>query len=215
MGIKQLKSFLKGECAPCTHVTTLAVAANKTIVVDTSIYMYEFCRNGGFIEGFQSLMELYHEYEITPIFIFDGKMPPTKKRVVQERAEVRHRAIQDLEVVNTQLQECHEMPDSDPHKSVILAKRTDLLAQTVRITSDQPKQLRDWMKARQISFLVADGEADVLCAQMVLAQKAWGCMSNDTDMFMYNCPHVLSNVSITGENRGECMYYCLDEILDI
>jgi 5'-3' exonuclease len=210
MGIKQLNSFLQAECAQHIHHTTLEVASNKTIVVDTSIYMYEFCRNGDLIEGFQMLIDLYKEHHITPIFIFDGQMPVEKKRVIKERAEVRHRAVKELALVTTQL---NEMPDEDPNKPVILTRQSELVAQTVSLSSEQPKQLQEWFKARQIAFQVAEGEADILCAKMVFSGKAWGCMSNDTDMFLYCCPNILSKVEIKGEHRGKCLYYCLDEIL--
>lgn len=208
MGIKQLNSFLRAEC-PIAQAT-MEVASNKIIVVDTSIYMYEFCRKGCFIEGFQSLLELLKEYKITPIFIFDGKPPAEKKRVIKERAVVRHRAVKELELVNNQLA---EMADADPQKHNILARRTELVEQTVRITSEQPKQLQEWFKEQNVEFQIAEGEADILCAQLVLTGKAWGCMSNDTDMFLYCCPHILSKVEFNEERRGNCMHYSFEEIL--
>jgi hypothetical protein len=214
MGIKQLNSFLKTECESAVHCTNLSIAANKTIVVDTSIYMYEFCRKGLFLEGFQSLLELFQEYEISPIFIFDGQMPAEKKPVIKQRIKLRKQAMQELEQLTSQLVEYANVPDSDPDKVEMLSRRQKLVSQSVTVSSEQTAELQLWMKTRQISFQIANGEADIVCAQMVLSNQAWGCMSNDTDLFMYTCSHILSNVVIFGENRGECYYFCRDEILD-
>jgi hypothetical protein len=46
---------------------------------------------------------------------------------------------------------------------------------------------------------VAPGEADALCAQMVLKHKAHACMSDDTDMFVYGCPRVLRHINLFDE----------------
>lgn len=52
------------------------------------------------------------------------------------------------------------------------------------------------MDSYGVSYYSAVGEADIFCCYMVLSGRADACLSDDTDMFMYNCPYVLRNLSI-------------------
>ena len=42
----------------------------------------------------------------------------------------------------------------------------------------------------------AEGEADALCAKLSIKKRVFACMSDDTDMFVYGCPHVLRHISL-------------------
>ena len=42
----------------------------------------------------------------------------------------------------------------------------------------------------------ANGEADELCAFLVLNGYCWGCMSDDMDMFVYGCNNIVRDVDI-------------------
>ena len=55
------------------------------------------------------------------------------------------------------------------------------------------------MQALGVNYIVAPGEADAMCAQMVLKRKAHACMSDDTDMFVYGCPRVLRHLNLLDE----------------
>ena len=47
-----------------------------------------------------------------------------------------------------------------------------------------------------VNYVNADGEADVLCALFTINGTADYCLSDDTDMFLYNSPKVLRNISL-------------------
>ena len=46
------------------------------------------------------------------------------------------------------------------------------------------------------SYYVANGEADELCALFVRTKRAWACMSEDMDMFVYGVARVLRNFNL-------------------
>ena len=50
-----------------------------------------------------------------------------------------------------------------------------------------------------ILYFDAEGEADFLCAELVKKNIAWACLSEDTDLFVYNCTRVLKNLDIINE----------------
>ena len=57
----------------------------------------------------------------------------------------------------------------------------------------------------------ARGEADVLCAELVLSGTAYACLSEDMDMFAYGCDRVLRHLSLS---KHTVLIYDLKEILD-
>jgi 5'-3' exonuclease len=52
------------------------------------------------------------------------------------------------------------------------------------------------MRSLGVQYIVAEGEADVLCAQMVIKRKAYACVSDDTDLFVYGCTRVLRHINL-------------------
>ena len=57
----------------------------KTVVIDTSIYLYRYNSNNELFENFYSMLTLFKLNKITPLFIFDGKPPPEKYDKLNER----------------------------------------------------------------------------------------------------------------------------------
>jgi len=61
-----------------------------------------------------------------------------------------------------------------------------------------------------MTYFDAPGEADQLCAWLVINKLAWACLSDDTDMFVYGCNRVLRYFSLI--NHTAVLYY-YDNIL--
>jgi 5'-3' exonuclease len=47
-----------------------------------------------------------------------------------------------------------------------------------------------------MTYFDAPGEADQLCAWLVINNLAWACLSDDTDLFVYGCNRVLRYFSL-------------------
>ena len=92
MGIKYLNGFLR-ENSPnsikCINMTDLS---GKKIAVDISIYMYKFEGENSLIENMYLMLSIFRYYNITPIFIFDGKPPAEKKELLIKRKEDKMKA---------------------------------------------------------------------------------------------------------------------------
>ena len=72
MGILQLLKFIKTHCKDYSSTVQISDLAGKTIVIDTSIYMYKFKMKGELFENFYLLCMLLLEHSIIPLFVFDG-----------------------------------------------------------------------------------------------------------------------------------------------
>ena len=60
-----------------------------------------------------------------------------------------------------------------------------------------------------IKYIDAPSEADLMCAYLVKTQMAYACVSDDMDMFAYDCPIVIRKLSLIHHN---CMLYDVDQI---
>jgi hypothetical protein len=66
----------------------------------------------------------------------------------------------------------------------------------VKIHSSDINKVKQLMDAYGMQYIDAPGEADELCAYLVIHNHAYACMSEDMDMFVYGCPRVLRYFSI-------------------
>ena len=204
MGIKYLNKFLLQKCKKSSirkiHFSELS---GKTIVIDTSIYLYKFAAENALLENFYVLISLFRKYDITPVFIFDGR-PPIEKRqlLIQRRIEKR-----EAEEKYTELQKKLEL--IGPIDDLLLKELDYLKKQSTVITYDNIQNVKDLITAYGVTYICAQGEADNLCVQ-IANTKAWGCMSDDMDMFLYGCNRVFRNFSLLHHN---VMEYNMDAIL--
>jgi flap endonuclease-1 len=194
MGIKHVNRYLIDRCSKkAIFKTHLKIAEGKIIVIDTSIYMYKYMSQNALVEYIYLMISILLEYNITPIFIFDGKAPPEKRDLLRERSKYK----KDAEQKYNELQKEIENPVFDSHlKKDIIDELESLKKKFIRIKEKDIIKVKRLMDAYGISYIVADGEADKLCALMVKCGNAWACLSDDMDMFAYGCPRVLRHMSL-------------------
>jgi 5'-3' exonuclease len=71
-----------------------------------------------------------------------------------------------------------------------------LKKQFVYITKDIIEKVKSLIRAYGATYYDAPGEADELCAMMVLKKKVYACLSEDMDMFVYGSLKVLRYMSL-------------------
>ena len=78
---------------------------------------------------------------------------------------------------------------------------------------DKIEQVKELIRAYGATYYDAPGEADELCALLVLKKKVWACLSEDMDLFVYGCSRVLRYFSLM--NHSVVLYHMkgiLDEL---
>jgi hypothetical protein len=190
MGIKNLNRFLYENCSKKSikkiHLNQLS---NKTLAIDTSIYLYKYSSEDLLMENMYLLISILKSYNIIPIFIFDGKPPPEKRELLQQRRMEKKEAEEKYNKMKTELNE----NKVDEKQQVEMDKLKRLF---VRINDDEIKKVKLLIDSYGFMYYDAPGEADHLCAYLVQIGKAWGCISDDMDMFLYGCKYVVRNISL-------------------
>ena len=197
MGIQFLNKILRENCDKSIWQIGIAELSGKKIAVDISIYLYKYESNGTLLESIYLMLAIFREYNIIPIFVFDGKPPPEKKELLQKRRQDKAAAKNEYNKLKDQLEQITNEIDK---KNEIIETMDQLKKQFVYITHEKIEKVKELIRAYGATYYDAPGEADELCALLVIKKKAWACLSEDMDMFVYGCSRVLRYLSLTNQS---------------
>jgi hypothetical protein len=128
------------------------------------------------------MISLFLQYEITPIFIFDGKPPIEKQELIMKRydkkKEAREKYFQSLK-------------DHRPKVEIQKYK-----SKAIFVKDSYIQQVKQMMDAFHVQYYVARSESDPVCSFLVKQNQGWACMSDDMDMFLYSCKYVLRQLDL-------------------
>jgi len=140
------------------------------------------------------MLSIFNYYKIIPIFIFDGKPPAEKKQLLLKRKEDRKIAEKEYQSLKNQL--IHNEAIDEEDKQEIQSQMDILKRQFVSVNKEQIEEVKSLIKSYGASYYDAPGEADELCASLVIKNKVWACLSEDMDMFVYGCTRVIRYFSL-------------------
>ena len=201
MGIKHLNKFLREEAQSSIKFISLDELSGKKISIDISIYMYKYASEGVLLENIYLMLSTFRHFNIIPIFIFDGKPPPEKKELLLKRKEDKQDAEMEYNKLKKQLE--NNVIDDNEKQEVI--NSMDLLKKKfVHISKNDIDDVKLLIRAYGATYYDAPGEADELCALLVIKNKVWACLSEDMDMFVYGCSRVIRYLSLL--NRTAVLY---------
>jgi flap endonuclease-1 len=192
MGIRNLNRYLRDNCPESIRCINISELSGKKIVVDISIYLYKYEAENALLENMYVMLSIFRYYNIIPIFIFDGKPPPEKRALLQKRREDKEAAQEEYDNLKKQL----ESKEEDDDKQDIIAAMDQLKKQIVQINKEKIESVKALIRAYGATYYDAPGEADELCALLVIKKKVWACLSEDMDLFVYGCTRVLRYFSL-------------------
>ena len=207
MGIKDLNKFLRKECKSAVKQVHLSVLSGKIVVIDISIYMFKFTEDGGLVENIYLMLSVFRHYNITPIFIFDGKSPTEKKELIQQRRNNRLENEKEYENLKNAL----NTNKDEEEKQEIKCNMDFLKKKIIHISKKDFENVKKIIHSFGAVYYEALGEADELCAFLTIKEQAWACLSEDMDMFVYGCTRVIRYLSLLNHT---CVLYEQKEILN-
>jgi hypothetical protein len=180
MGIKNLNRFLREQAKESIKFISIAELSGKKIAIDISIYMYKYASEGSLLENIYLMLSVFRYYNICPIFVFDGKPPPEKKELLLKRKEDKIEAESEYNI----------------EKQDIINSMDMLKKKFIYISKNDIEDVKNLIRYYGATYYDAPGEADELCALLVIKNKVWACLSEDMDMFVYGCTRVLRYLSL-------------------
>lgn len=191
MGIPNLNKYLMDNCtSQSISKKHLSSFAGRKVVIDTSIYLYKFSGSNALVENMYTLITIFRYYKMVPIFVFDGKPPDEKLDILKQRNLLK-------KVAESKYNDLKQKLEGEPEdKSEIVVEMEKLKKQFIRIKKESIDAVKSLMDACGVQYCDAPGEADQLCAKMVISKQAWACLSDDMDMFAYGCTRVMRHMSL-------------------
>lgn len=197
MGIRYLNKFLRENCTESIRSINMADLSGKRIAVDISIYLYKYEAEDTLLESIYLMLAIFQRYNVTPIFIFDGKPPCEKKELLKKRKEDKQQAEEEYNCLKQKLA-LNDTEDEDIQD--IINTMDQLKKQFIYINREKIENVKELIRAWGCTYYDAPGEADELCAMLVMKKKVWACLSEDMDMFVYGCNRVLRYFSLISHN---------------
>ena len=222
MGIKNLNTLLKKHVKNGIQIESLENFSNQIIAIDTSNYLYKFkYDNGNFLRKFIDQVMMFWKFKITPIYILDGAPPKQKNETLKKRKNIRNKNKNDITTLETQIIEQDKLYDktkkelsmnklfaADKEKETELSNTLTELEETIKtkklklkkkiknVISISPNDInncKNLFNLLGVKYIVADSEADILCAELQINNIVDACMSEDMDFLTHGCIKLLKN----------------------
>lgn len=204
MGVKLLTSLFKNyKQNHGIKEITLDKLTGKKIVIDIFIYLYKYLKEERLLENIYLMCFIFRKYNITPLFVFDGyDIDINKKDEIIKRKQNKLEAREKYEML---LKEYTATDNED-----IKEEMKKLKKEFITITQENIKDVKKLINACGMKYIVAKGEADILCYSLVKCNKAYACLTEDSDLFVYGCQRVIKYISLLNHT---CLLYDLKIIL--
>ena len=189
MGIKLLNRLIQTRCKNSHNLIPLMKLKGKIIVVDISIYLYRFKSRGVLIENMYLMCGIFRYYDIIPLFIFDGVPPAIKDVELNKRKCDKIKAFEKYKILSQRFGESHFGQRN-------MREMERLRRMMTTINRDDINNVKEIISLYGLTYIVASKEADEICAALVKSGKAYACLSEDTDLFVYGCPLILRYLSL-------------------
>ena len=191
MGIKNLLKFLS-EHPELIKEKDHNEYYGKKIAIDISILMYQVViaiRNSGsdltnekgditsHILGLFNKTISFLEKGIIPVFVFDGKPPHLKQKILEARKQIRKKALEKLSDAQT---------ESDKIK---------YLKRSVWISREQTDQCRELLGLMGIPYIDAPQEADSQLSYLCKENMVYAVLTEDMDILTFGSPRIIRNLT--------------------
>ena len=186
---------------------------NKVIAIDLYQLMYKFLHNEHkhYITSMICYLIYLNKYSIKPIFVIDGKPPVEKMNTLKKRKNKKTKSqniidnetykIKEIENdlenrIENKLNEDDKAHLEDEKVKAInnIKKHKKRIVKVSKDHIDNIKKLFDLLEYPYIHN--PEKEADYVCAQLVINNIAFACLSNDFDLITHQCPLIIRDLNM-------------------
>jgi flap endonuclease-1 len=180
------------------HPTTLEALRGRTIAVDGNLELYQFLsimrtRDGTPLKDSQGRItshlnglvfrttRLIGEYDIRPLFVFDGPPPDLKREEIRKRREAREKSERDYRAA---------VATGD------LATAWSKAVMTSRLTRSMVEEAKTLLGLLGIPWIQAPSEGEAQAAWLAQHGFVWAAGSKDYDSLLFGAPRMVRFLAI-------------------
>ena len=182
------------------QIVDLEAFRGRTIAVDGNLELYQFLsvirlRDGSPLEDgkgritshLSGLMfrttRLIADYDVRPIFVFDGTPPSLKAREIEKRRAAREKAARDYELAL---------------KGGDYGTAWSKAVMTSRLTREMVSEAKTLLQLLGIPYVQAPSEGEAQASWLARQGVAWAVGSKDYDSLLFGAPRVARFLTISG-----------------
>ena len=192
MGIKNFTKLVNKYAPDAIKTTKITDYSNKILGIDANLMIYksvyairkngyDIKNNGKIVTHIYTLINKligFKKYNITPVFVFDGKPPALKYKTLEQRKSAKSRSIKK-----------HEKQDTDE------SKRMYYYMQSV-ISCEDIEECKEVIKLFGYQVIEAPEEADAELAQLYKTKLVNYIVSDDMDILLFGGGKVIKNFTV-------------------
>jgi flap endonuclease-1 len=215
MGIKNINDILKKYAPNAITRKKLSTYKNQIITIDISIYLYRFkyVRDGEeeseeekkktfMLKIINQVLNL-RKYNITPLYIFDGKPSNAKSGTLLHRTQRKNNFKEKIKSLESKIEDCSDNENGENEKDFLLEEISKNKKNIINVRTCDKILCIKLFDLMGVPYLVANGEAEILCARLCQKKLAFGCFSQDSDLMPNGAEYFLRDLSNTSPYVNE------------
>ncbi len=175
---------------------------NKTLVVDSSMWLYQFLSNirqrdgtllmdskgqvTSHLVGMFARISNLMQHNIKLAFVFDGEPPKLKHLTLEKRKGIKIEAQKKFE-------KAKEAADEELMKKY--ASRTS------RLTEEMLEEAKNLVEAFGLPMIEAPSEAEAQASLIVKNNDAFALATSDADALLFESPKIVRNLNMAGKKK--------------
>ena len=190
MGIKSLTKLIKDKSPESIKTDQLHNLSGKKVAIDASLILYQCLlnvRNKGsmlknkenkvtsHINGIFYKIINYLSLNIEPIFIFDGKPPEEKDKIIKERQAKAKTAKDNMSNAKT------------------IEEKNKLEKKSMRLTCEHINDIKKLLNLMGITYLHIEGEGEAIASELCRIGYVDYVITEDMDSLVFGCPKLIRN----------------------
>lgn len=212
MGINGINQLLKRHASDAFFSMSITKFSGKRIAIDGNNWMYTSMaiarkkvirrtdvsltepnpieiRREWFLSAITFILG-WLSYNVTPVFVFDGRHPPEKDETKAKRRDQRTALRDEIDVLYAQIRgDILERPAN------VIDELRKKLSNYNFISAEDFELFKIVIRGIGIPCLQAEGDGERLCSTLCAEQKVAAVFSVDTDNFVYGCPVIITKFS--------------------
>lgn len=211
MGIKNLMKIINRYAEKSVKSINISDLKNKTLAIDANLMIYKSVyairrklgddlktKEGKKVTHIYSMfLKLYalRKYNITAIFVFDGKYHQFKQKVMDKRNDIQKEVKEKY------------------RKSVTEEEKKKYYYVAEDITTIELKEIKELIKAFGFNYINSIEEADSQCAKLARDGIVDAVISDDMDILLFGAKYLIKNFTI--DKKKEMQIIDLNKVLKL
>ena len=197
MGIKGLNKFLEKKCKNGIKKENFNNLKGKYIGIDTSIFLYKYTYMGNMVQHFLKQIEHLLSFDITPVYLFDGKPTEDKSLTMNKRKETTKTNDEKILLLKEEITKIEKNDDITDEEMKVLIEDLNIeikkkVKNNIRINREEVQKFKEILKNLDIFYYECQGETDSFIKSFFTNKLIDYVITEDLDFLTHGCNYVIS-----------------------